>query len=154
MFDVVNDPFNDFDAQAYYRHPYTHPDFLFAYPTWSGRMLPTMGLEGLREGIKDAKYIATLKMLMRRNPNSPAASAARDYLGTLKDKINPDFWNAYVRKTTEGGYYHNVVRDISQNRNVVEWEAFTRIRRTVFDHITRLLSPRTSQLGDDKKTGF
>jgi hypothetical protein len=61
----INDPYNDFDAGGDFIHPWSYPDFVFAYPTWSGELLYSIGgLEGIREGIKDAKYIATLEKLI------------------------------------------------------------------------------------------
>jgi len=133
----VNDPFNDFDAWPDYVHPFTYPDFIFAYPSWDGELVYTMNSEGIREGIKDAKYIATLKELIKNNPNT-TADEAQAYLDSIKDKINPDYWTAYPGKTNQFGYAQFILRDLSETGNSEDFEAFTSIRANISDYIIKL----------------
>ncbi|MBU2595918.1 DUF4091 domain-containing protein, partial [Patescibacteria group bacterium] len=61
-----NDPYRDFDIRPNWPlFTRIEPDRVFVYPTASGELIPAMNAEGLREGIKDAKYIATLKNLIK-----------------------------------------------------------------------------------------
>lgn len=65
-----NDPYRDFDIRPNWPlFAGIEPDRIFVYPTASGELIPAMNAEGLREGIKDAKYIATLKELIASNKN-------------------------------------------------------------------------------------
>ncbi len=134
----INDPFNDFDGHPLYIRPFTKPDFLLAYPTWSNQMLPTLALEGLREGIKDAKYIATLKKLIEIYPNEPAAREARQYIEKIKQRIDPDYWNAYPGRATSRGYDHLIMKHLSRADDPGDYEAFTEIRKKIFDYISLL----------------
>ncbi len=62
-----NDPSRDFDLRPNWPlFTGIEPDRIFVYPTASGELIPAMNAEGLREGIKDAKYIATLKELIAK----------------------------------------------------------------------------------------
>jgi hypothetical protein len=136
MGDYTNDPYNDFDAGYTHIFPFTYPDFLFAYPTWSGELLYTIGgLEGIREGIKDAKYIATLKRLIEEDPGDPNSSDANDYLQDVKSRIKTDFKTDYYSKATEYGYYDEILADINESNDANDFEAFTRIRKEIADHI-------------------
>ncbi|MHC4477087.1 MAG: right-handed parallel beta-helix repeat-containing protein, partial [Planctomycetota bacterium] len=131
-----NDPFNDFDAGYRYILPFTYPDFIFAYPTWSGELLYTVGgLEGIREGIKDAKYIATLERLIEEDPEDPNAPDANAYLADVNSRIESDFRYAYHYKTTQLGYHQEILADINDSNDPNDFEAFTRIRKTIADHI-------------------
>jgi hypothetical protein len=132
-----NDPFNDFDAgYRYIFLPFTYPDFIFAYPTWSGELLYTVGgLEGIREGIKDAKYIATLERLIEEDPEDPNAPDANAYLADVNSRIESDFRYAYHYKTTQLGYHQEILADINDSNDPNDFEAFTRIRKTIADHI-------------------
>ncbi|MFC1677795.1 right-handed parallel beta-helix repeat-containing protein [Planctomycetota bacterium] len=142
----VNDPFNDFDAYYSYILPFTYPDFIYAYPTWSGELLPTIGgLEGIREGIKDARYIATLEGLIE-NGYDPCDSNfvdANDYLDDLYSSIDPNYPTAYSGQATELGYYKAILEDISDindpnTGDPNDFEAFTEIRQNVVDFIVAI----------------
>jgi len=143
MGSYVNDPFNDFDAHAIYIYPFTYPDFLFAYPTWDGKLIPTLAAEGIREGIKDAKYIATLKELIENNPGATAGEA-QAYLDSIKSRINPDYWSTYPSNTTQFGYAQFILRDVSETGNSEDFEAFTNIRANISDYIVKLSNEVTT----------
>jgi len=136
----VSDPYNDFDSAYYQVHPQTHPDFLYAYPTWSGELLSTIGgLEAIREGIKDAKYIATLQYLLPDDPCSWTSlqQEAHDYLESIKSRINPDYDIGYVKQMTELGYYEAILDDLTDPCNPLtnDYEAFSRIRAKLVEYI-------------------
>lgn len=139
MGDYSGDMYNDLDADGTRIYPHTFPDFLFAYPTWSGELLYTMGgLEGIREGIKDAKYIATLKRIIEEYPNDPDSDDANDFLDDLYDSIDPNYVNAYSRQATDLGYYPAILQDISGSSDPDDFEAFTEIRKTIADYIVAI----------------
>ncbi len=99
-------------------------------------MLPAIGgLEAIREGIKDAKYIATLKGLIAENPSDPNAIDANDYLDDLYNTIDPNYKTAYSDKTTDIGYYKAILSDINDPN---DFDAFTDIRKDIADHIEAL----------------
>lgn len=68
----------------------------YAYPSFDGPV-PTLGWEGIREGIDDAKYFYTLKTLIQkaRNLNKPAllaeASRAEENLNVILNQIDLKF---------------------------------------------------------------
>ncbi len=145
MGDYVSDPYNDFDgcinggiSSAWYYMP----DFIYAYPTWEGKLLFSIGgLEGIREGIKDSKYISTLQKLIKKYPNNPVSIEATNYLNLLKrDKIDPHYIDGYVSKATVLGYYGEILKKISDQNNPDDFEAFTRIRKNIAGYIVLLSS--------------
>jgi hypothetical protein len=147
MGDYINDPYNDFDASYGYIFPFTYPDFLYAYPTWSGKLLHTIGgLEGIREGIKDAKYIATLQNILN-DPNTdwddPNVIDANDYLDSVYDCIDPNYCPAYSDYATKFGYYKVILEDISGTSDPNDFEAFTSIRKTIAEHIIAVQDPNS-----------
>ena len=110
-------------------------------------MLPTIGgLEGIREGIKDAKYIATLQNILddpNTDWNDPNVTDANDYLEDLKNAIDPDFSGAYSSQSTELGYYQAILEDISDindanNSDPNDFAAFTDIRKSIADFIIKI----------------
>ena len=133
-----NDPYNDFAAGYKHIIPFTYPDFLFAYPTWSGKLLYTIGgLEAIREGIKDAKYIKTLRNIIddpNTDPDDPNVIAADGYLDDLHDRIDPNFTN-YYSQATELGYYSEILEVISDTNDPNDFEEFADIRKTIADYI-------------------
>ncbi len=140
MGDYIGDPYNDFDADISHAFPFTYPDFLYAYPTWSGKLYPTIGgIEGIREGIKDARYIATLKRLISEYPGTDDANYAQAYLNNLKNKIDPNLMSGYYNKRTELGYAQEIFSHISDSNDPNDFEAFTKVRETVIDCIKKLL---------------
>ena len=77
------DPFNDFDGGC--------RDHCAAYPGPNGELIPTTDWEGLREGVDDMRYIATLKhyaALVAKTPRGKAAAARA--LKTLNEVLAPD----------------------------------------------------------------
>jgi hypothetical protein len=139
--DSVGDFFNDFDTPKHFSQYYTMPDYIFAYPTWDGRFLPATACEGIREGIKDGKYIATLQNILD-DPNTdwgdPNVTDANDYLDSLKDRIDPNYCAAYLDKATWLGFYQPILEDLSDSNDPNDFEAFTTIRETLWDHINTI----------------
>ena len=73
MGDWIGAPFNDFDRSAQNVSSTSMAfDYLVGYSTWSGDVLPTMAAEGIREGIKDSRYFATLERLINEHPGEDA----------------------------------------------------------------------------------
>jgi hypothetical protein len=138
MGDWIRDPWNDFDKQGNYISPFTYPDFLLAYPSWDGKLIPTMASEGLREGIKDDKYFETLKRLIRENPANPASAQAQNYLNSVKEKISPEYWDDYVKSPRDRGSYESILQSLSKTNDAPDFEAFTTIRTTVLNYIAEL----------------
>jgi hypothetical protein len=160
MGDYVCDPYNDFDAAADSIYPKTQPDYLYAYPTWSGELLHTIGgLEAIREGIKDARYIATLKNLIGGDPNKPGSIAAQDYLNQVKSKIGTDYFAYYIRNNKPAmGYYGRILERVSGDGDANDFEAFTTTRKQTADYIEMLSSQAgeggLSDLDDDGIVNF
>ncbi len=136
----TNDTYNDFDSDPMADLPSVSPDFMYAYPTWSGKLLPTIGgIEGIREGIKDAKYIATLKnILATADWNDSNVTDANNYLAQLKSAIDPNHYSHYVGSADELGYYKSILKDISVPHDSNDYEVFTQIRKTIADYIILL----------------
>lgn len=65
---TVGDPFNDFDGGS--------RDWCVAYPGDGTGLIPTTDWEGIREGIDDMRYIATLKHLAARAEAHPEGKVA------------------------------------------------------------------------------
>jgi parallel beta-helix repeat protein len=131
-----NDPYNDFDGEAGDICPFTYPDFIYTYPSWSGKLHYIIGgLEAIREGIKDGRYIATLEKLIAEEPNNAAAQAAQDYLDDLKDRVDPNYNEAYEYQSTELGHYEAILKKISETSDPNDYEVFTRVRRQIAEYI-------------------
>lgn len=139
------DPYNDFDQAS----SIISVDFRFAYPTWSDKALPRLAFEGLREGIKDAKYLATLEKLISENSELEAAKNAADYLALLKKTIDPKFSKNYINKLHNDvlyrgdqplGLYPYILKNVSQERDPDDFEAFTKVRNNLIGHIKNILS--------------
>ncbi len=115
----VGDPFNDFDGGS--------RDWCAAYPGPNGELIPTTDWEGLREGVDDMRYIATLKhyaALAAKTPAGKAASARA--LKVLNEVLAPDDPNqsAYTfRSDLSDDEFHalrrKLVDAILELRNVV-----------------------------------
>lgn len=155
MCDYPGDPYNDFDAAAHDPYPVTQPDYLYAYPTWSGELLYTIGgLEAIREGIKDAGYIVTLENLIAEDPNIPEAVEAQAYLEDVKSRIGPDYRNYYKPQHRPAiGYYERILKNVSEDGDPNDFEAFTTIRKKIADYIL-LLSGVSSDINDDGIVNF
>ncbi|MBN3041292.1 MAG: hypothetical protein JW867_09185 [Candidatus Omnitrophica bacterium] len=134
----IVDPFNDFDLHPQYRHPFSKQDYLLVYPAKDGRFMPTVDFEGIREGVKDAKYISTLKKLIRENPDDQFAQQAQDYLQSLRDKISPSYWSDYAGKSDVYGFYDEIIEDLSNASDPLDYSAFTNIRNDIINYIIKL----------------
>ena len=105
----VGDPFNDLDGSS--------RDWCAAYPGPDGELIPTTDWEGLREGIDDMRYIATLKhyaaLADKRPKAKPVAERARAVLekvlagderlgqSTFRDDLSHDDYHALRRKVAD-----------------------------------------------------
>lgn len=77
---AVGDPYNDFDGDS--------RDWCAAYPGPDGEPIPTTDWEGLREGVDDLRYIATLKHYAAlAAQTADGAEAARQALQTLEEVL-------------------------------------------------------------------
>ena len=132
-------PFDDCDPDYSFIFPADAYDYAIVYPTWTSNLLSTMASEGIREGIKDAKYVATLERLIGQHPGT-AATAAQTYLNTVMARVNPSYASYYGRETAYG-YFNQIVSVVSDTGSPNDYEAFTRIRKSVADFIVQLASP-------------
>jgi hypothetical protein len=138
--DSMNDPFNDFDPLPDGIYPANPTDYNLVYATWDdGRIMPTMAVEGLREGITDLRYIATLERLIAEYPNSAAAQQAAAYLAALKGRIQTDIARDYMEQGDGFGFAGPILEDVSEN-GAAEFASFTRMRETVSEFIKRILA--------------
>lgn len=138
--DMIGDPYNDFDSAYYNIYPNSPYDYLLAYPTWTGEMIDTVAWEGEREGIKDAKYIATLKDLIQKNPNSSTSIEAQRYLDSVVSGISADWINDYVDKGNEFGFADQIIKSVAKSDNL-DYESFDSIRKKIFGYINDLITP-------------
>jgi len=146
MGDYVGDPYNDFDSGWKCIWPFSYPDFLLAYPTWSGEIYHTIGgLEAIREGIKDGRYFATLQKLIADNPTITAAQVAQEYLDDLKDRVNPHY-GAYYSQRTGVGHYAAILKEISEANDPNDYEVFTRIRKKLAQFTELLMTADSNNL--------
>ncbi len=150
-----DDPYNDFDSEDFYNYP----DFLLAYPTWNpdGEVIPTMGWEALREGIKDSKYIEALKDLIAKYPNTKKAKEANAYLNTLMSKISLDWKNNYHSKLDPSfaGFDKNILKTISTSGSGSDYAAFDDMRNTVIQFIKDISNAsRITIPADNLQTGL
>ncbi|MFH1823358.1 MAG: LamG-like jellyroll fold domain-containing protein [archaeon] len=126
----VNDPYNDFDNLWSTVYPLAHYDYLLSYPSWDSTMTPTMAFEGLREGITDARYIATLKRLIAENPGNRNAQRAERYLngelGILPVNLKADYW----MRSDEFGFSNIILEKLSGEAYRFD-EIRTRIRKYI-----------------------
>jgi hypothetical protein len=91
--DSSGTPWNDFDCDAYRDHE-------VAYPTVNG-VVPTLALEGLREGLDDVKYATTLRQV--------AAEALAD--GSAERKADAEAALAWLEAVDPHSADLNEVRD-------------------------------------------
>ena len=138
MFHTYNDPYDDFDAAYDGVYPASAPDYLLVRPTRSGEPVYSLGgIEAIREGVKDARYIATLQTLIAAAPNDPCAVLAKSYLDDVKSRIDTDYFGAYWNEAGELGYYEAILADLTDpgDPQTNDYEAFSEIRRTIADYI-------------------
>ncbi|MDD5599911.1 MAG: LamG domain-containing protein, partial [Victivallaceae bacterium] len=74
---------NDFDNASYRDHNFT-------YPTING-VIDTIAWEGFREGVDDARYMATLEKAINEAPASPEKDEAVAYVNSLKETYELEF---------------------------------------------------------------
>ncbi|MBN2308921.1 MAG: DUF4091 domain-containing protein [Candidatus Hydrogenedentes bacterium] len=98
------DPFNDLDSSA--------RDWCAAYPGPDNTVIPTIDWEGIREGVDDLKYIATLKHYAER-AGGDAADRARNVLDEVlggddrvsqtafRDDLSHDAYHALRRRLVD-----------------------------------------------------
>ena len=138
--DHVGDPYNDFDASWHHVAPFHYPDFVLAYPSWSGEVFSTMAYEGLRDGVIDARYVATLQALLRRGPDHPHAAAARAYLGARFASLPTDWMAGHANSSTTQGFEQTILGHLSPVGAAPSYEVFGQIRAEVRGHIQKLLA--------------
>ncbi|MBI2632136.1 hypothetical protein HYW75_03970 [Candidatus Pacearchaeota archaeon] len=132
-----NDPYNELDS--YYA------DFIFAYPSWNGDLVPAMNSEGIREGIKDAKYVATLRRLINSNPGGKISIEAENYLNNILSRLEITDYRQYsVPKdysiSPERYFKSQIIAELSGNNNYEDYEVFTNIRNKIAYYIDELSS--------------
>jgi hypothetical protein len=109
------DPWNDLDGNA--------RDWCVAYPGEDGELVPTIDWEGLREGVDDMRYIATLKHYAALPAATPEGKVAADAaMNTLEEVL------AGAPTATQ----YDFRSDLSD-------EAFHGLRRRLVDAILALL---------------
>lgn len=91
-------------------HP-VYRDHVLAYPTADG-VIPTLAWEGLREGIDDVRYLATLEDAITSGHGTSAAIAAQTYLDTLRRDV-------HARQGRFGKYNQNLLMDLNAIRDQV-----------------------------------
>ena len=111
------DPFNDFDGGS--------RDWCASYPGSDGELIPTTDWEGLREGVDDMRYIATLKhyAALAARPaqkgDSPqgtvpeaAAARARQVLADVLDEENEEQSQTGFRSDLSDDDFHGLRRKL------------------------------------------
>jgi len=146
----VNDPYSDFDQDWTQNGPLTVYDYLLAYPTWSGEMIPTMAYEGMREGITDAKYFNTLSTLIKQYPDTESAKNAKKYLEERFTKISVDLQTDYWNKKNDYGFAHLILDEVNAGYENLGYSAFDEIRDRVRSFILAILhEANITDLPDD-----
>lgn len=136
MGDYTGEVEDDFDPCI--RRGKLYPDFILAYPSWSGKLIPTFAAEGIREGIKDARLVSTLQRLISQNPGA-LADEAKQYLATIFSRINSDPTTGYLNKYTQTGFYEQILKDLSGQNDDVDYAVFTNIRKKMAQYIVQLI---------------
>ncbi len=156
-----SDPYNDFDQMPRYASTRYRQDYLLSYPSWDGKPIPTFAMKGLREGIKDAKYVATLRKLIAEHPNDQTASLARDFLNTLLDDnhVLTKYSDDYTMKRTAYGIHGLIVKYLSAGSsagesNMEDYQVFDEKRLQIIDYIQALSSKNTGARSFSFRTGF
>lgn len=153
-----SDPYNDFDQMPRYGSKRIRPDYLLSYPSWDGNPIPTFAMKGLREGIKDAKYIATLRKLIAASPNDQTAREARAFLdSTLDDNhVKTKFTSDYT-SGAPNGYFGSITKYLSGGANATEanlddYEIFDNNRKKMIDLIEAFKKPSISVSANKTET--
>ncbi|NOY83065.1 MAG: DUF4091 domain-containing protein [Kiritimatiellaeota bacterium] len=105
----TGDPFNDFDGAA--------RDWCAAYPGPNGDPIPTTDWEGIREGVDDMRYIATLKYFAEQAAQDPrTAGLARKARSTLEVVLAEDSpVQTEFRKDLDNDAYHALRRRLADS---------------------------------------
>lgn len=150
-----SDPYNDFDQNPRYGSARYRPDYLWSYPSWDGKPIPTFAMKGLREGIKDAEYLATLKELIAKHPDDATAVSAQEFLNTTfdGDHVKPRFHEQYSAEATEFGIQGVITKYLSKgleanDENADDYEIFDDIRNQMITYIERLTTPTITVSAD------
>ena len=72
----------------------TERNLMMAYPAVNG-FIPTLQLEGVRDGINDLRYIETLEELISKNKNFELARTAADFLENFKRNLPASYSSLY-----------------------------------------------------------
>jgi hypothetical protein len=132
------DPYDDFDYRPYGGYDNTGADYILGYTTLDGGWLPTMSYEGLREGIRDDKYLSTLNSLVKSSGDSTAVSGAKSYLASIKQKIAPVGWyENFFWKARPQGFYELILGVVS-SKGEDDFEYFTNMREDVANYIINI----------------
>lgn len=131
--DFIGDPYNDLDSYPEDAWPTSYPDFLMGYPSWDGRFISAMNAEGVREGITDARYLATALKFANSYPSHPSSGETLNFLASLKARISSDYWWEYytgIRPDQLYRLYHpeRIFKDVSETGDPWDFEAFTKFR--------------------------
>ena len=145
----TGDPYNDFDSFSTHRLSSTELDYQLVYPSWDGQLIPTTAWEATREGIKDNKYIATLRRLISFNKEDPIAIEASSYLDSLISRTTLSFLDS-TKIVDNYGYASEILRQISKTSDKNDAAAFDQMRSTIFDYIKRLDRPAITITSDRK----
>jgi hypothetical protein len=132
------DPYNDMDPGPNYRddniYSFFYFDFLFAYPSWDGRLLENMAYEGIRLGIRDARLAATIYRLTDSNHAHPA----RQYIENLKSRISPDYKHDYLEQAGDQGFDGEIIRRVSEHNDPADYEAYSAVSDTMLLYLKQL----------------
>lgn len=153
-----SDPFNEFDQNPRYGSERYRADYLLSYPNWDGDPLATFSMKGMREGIKDAKYIATLRKFISANPNDKVAQEAKNFLDTMLDDnhVKPRYKDDYATNVPTG-FYKTIVKYLSGGANATEanlddYEIFDNNRKKMIDLIEAFKKPSISVSANKTET--
>ena len=134
----VGDPYNDFDDSWHHVGSFHYPDFLLAYPSHSGEMISTMAYEGLREGVLDGRYQATLEQMISDKRCHPQASQARIYLTTRLAKLPLNWEDNYVKRAGAQGFDQTILKLLAPTGTKPGHAVFDQLRARVTWHLLRL----------------
>jgi len=137
LYHIVNNPYDEFDGVGNSRFPYIQNDFVQFYPTWDHEIIPSTSWEASRDGISDARWIATLQNLISTTPGDTADEASA-YLTRILEGVSNDFKADYVAKKTDYGFADAILSSITNDTSQPDPAAFDEIRAKVVDYIKRL----------------
>jgi hypothetical protein len=158
--DANQDPFDDFDYKPNGGYDNAGPDYIFGYTALDGTWLPTMAYEGIREGIRDDRYLSTLNELINSSGNSSAVNNAKAYLDNIKQKAGRLAWyQDLLWKIKPHGFYDAILSAISP-KGEDDFEFFSDMREQIVDHIIKIKNlnisgppPANNPSNDPNRTG-